>query len=89
MVYKIKNNLQWINMLNTNISNELTCTGLEAIRSPATLPPTTRPSGLTKETLIPPDLLLAPCVSVGMNDPDKESISKRPSYVTVPPEANG
>jgi hypothetical protein len=39
---------------------ELTCTGLAATRSPATLPPTTRPSGLAKETLIPPDLLLVP-----------------------------
>lgn len=55
-----------------------TCTGLAATNSPATPPPTTRPSGLAKETLIPPDLLLVPAVSLGMNEPDKESISNRP-----------
>ena len=57
---------------------ELTRTGLAAIRSPATPPPTTRPSGLAKETLIPPARFLVPPLSVGTNDPVKESISKRP-----------
>jgi len=56
----------------------LACTGLAATRRPATPPPTTRPSGLARETDIPPDLLLVPWLSVGMNEPDKESISKRP-----------
>jgi len=55
-----------------------TCTGPAATSRPATPPPTTRPSELDNETLIPPDLLLVPWFSVGMNDPDKESISKRP-----------
>ena len=61
-----------------NRGRSLTCTGLAATRRPATPPPTTRPSGLANETDIPPDLLLVPWLSVGMNDPDKESISKRP-----------
>lgn len=55
-----------------------TCTGLAATNSPATPPPTTRPSGLANETLIPPDLLLVPPLSFGMNDPDSDNISKRP-----------
>jgi len=55
-----------------------TCTGLAATSKPATPPPTTRPSGLAKETLIPPDLFLMPPLSEGMNEPVKESISKRP-----------
>lgn len=55
-----------------------TWTGLAATNRPATPPPTTRPSGLAKETLIPPDLLLVPPLSLGMNEPDKESISNRP-----------
>jgi hypothetical protein len=55
-----------------------TCTGLAATSRPATPPPTTRPSGLANETLIPPDLLLVPPVSVGINEPDKDNISKRP-----------
>jgi len=56
----------------------ITCTGLAATRRPATPPPTTRPSGLANETLIPPDLLLVPPFSVGMKEPDNESNSKRP-----------
>ena len=55
-----------------------TCTGPAATSRPASPPPTTRPSGPAKETLIPPDLLFVPPKSVGRNDPDKESISKRP-----------
>ena len=55
-----------------------TCTGLAATSRPATPPPTTRPSGLANETLIPPDLLLVPPVSLGINEPDKDNISKRP-----------
>lgn len=54
------------------------CTGLAATNRPATPPPTTRPSGLANETLIPPDLLLVPPLSVGINDPDNDNISKRP-----------
>lgn len=52
--------------------------GLAATNNPATPPPTTRPSGLARDTLIPPDLLLVPPVSLGMNEPDKERISNRP-----------
>lgn len=55
-----------------------TWTGLAATNRPATPPPTTRPSGLAKETLMPPDLFLIPPVSDGINDPVSESISKRP-----------
>lgn len=66
-----------------------TCTGLAATKRPATPPPTTRPSGLASETLIPPDLLRAPPLSVGMKDPERESNSNRPSYVKVPPDESG
>lgn len=66
-------NIEWAPYLGT-------CTGLAAMRSPATPPPTTRPSGPAKETLIPPDLLLVPPASLGMNEPDKDSISKRPCH---------
>ncbi|KAF7828362.1 uncharacterized protein G2W53_019526 [Senna tora] len=52
--------------------------GLAATNRPATPPPTTRPSGLAKETLMPPDLLRVPPLSLGMNDPDKDNISNRP-----------
>lgn len=55
-----------------------TWTGLAARSKPATPPPMTRPSALAKETLIPPDLLLVPPFSDGMNDPDNESNWKRP-----------
>lgn len=55
-----------------------TCTGLAATNRPATPPPTTRPSGLAKETLMPPDLLRVPPLSLGMKDPDNDRISKRP-----------
>lgn len=55
-----------------------TCTGLAATNSPATPPPSTRPSGLAKETLMPPDRFLIPPVSAGINDPVRESISNRP-----------
>lgn len=65
-------------VLNEKRGRLLTCTGLAATRRPATPPPTTRPSGLANDTDIPPVLLLVPWLSVGMNDPDKESISKRP-----------
>lgn len=64
-------NIEW----ETHLS---TWTGLAAMRSPATPPPMTRPSGPAKETLIPPDLLLVPPTSLGMNEPDRDSISKRP-----------
>lgn len=48
-----------------------TCTGLAATSSPATPPPTTRPSGLAKDTLIPPDrlFLIPPLVIVSQNVP--------------------
>lgn len=55
-----------------------TCTGLAATNRPATPPPTTRPSGLDKDTLMPPDLLRVPPISFGMNEPDKERISNSP-----------
>lgn len=55
-----------------------TCTGLAATNRPATPPPTTRPSGLAKDTLMPPDLLRVPPLSLGMNEPDKDRISNRP-----------
>jgi len=62
------------------------CTGEAAVRSPATQPPRTRPSGPASETLSPPVRLRWPPFSDRRNDPDRDSISKRPSYVTVPPE---
>jgi len=62
------------------------CTGEAAVRSPATLPPRTRPSGPASETLSPPVRLRWPPFSDRRNDPDRDSISNRPSYVTVPPE---
>nr|GMD74997.1 protein cornichon homolog 4-like [Ipomoea batatas] len=52
--------------------------GPAATNRPATPPPTTRPSGLAKETLIPPDLLRIPPDSEGINDPVNDNISKRP-----------
>lgn len=56
-----------------------TCTGLAAISSPASVPPTTRPSGLAKEMLMPPVRPTRdPPKSVGVKDPDKERISNRP-----------
>ena len=55
-----------------------TWTGLAATRRPATPPPTTRPSGLARDTLIPPDRLRVPLFSVGIKEPDKDSNSKRP-----------
>lgn len=55
-----------------------TCTGLAAINRPATPPPTTRPSGPAKETLMPPDLLRVPPLSLSMNEPDRDRISNRP-----------
>lgn len=58
--------------------NSITWTGLAATSRPAIPPPTTRPSGLAKETLIPPDLLFVPPFSVGMNEPDRESNWKWP-----------
>lgn len=66
------------------IENSFTWTGLAAISSPASVPPTTRPSGLAKEMLIPPVLLVVrePPNSVGVKDPDKERISNRP-YTTI------
>ena len=45
---------------------ESTCTGPAATNRPASPPPTTRPSGPAKETLIPPDLLFVPPLSVGI-----------------------
>lgn len=56
----------------------LTWIGLAAINKPATPPPITRPSGPASETLNPPVLLLAPPVSVTVNEPDNDSISNRP-----------
>jgi hypothetical protein len=55
-----------------------TCTGLAATNKPATPPPTTRPSGLAKETLMPPDLLRVPPLSFGVKEPDKDRISNNP-----------
>lgn len=63
--------------------NSVTCTGPAAINRPASPPPITLPSGPAKETLIPPDLLFVPAFSVGINDPDNESISKRPCNKTT------
>lgn len=57
---------------------ELTWIGLAASNKPATPPPITRPSGPANETLNPPVLLLTPPVSVTVNEPDNERISKRP-----------
>lgn len=62
------------------------CTGEAAVRSPATPPPKTRPSGPARETLSPPVRLRWPPFSDRRNEPDSDSISNRPSYVTVPPE---
>jgi hypothetical protein len=58
-----------------------TCTGEAAVRSPATLPPRTRPSGPASETLSPPVRLRWPPSSDRRNDPDRDSISKRPCAV--------
>lgn len=53
--------------------------GEAAVSIPATPPPITRPSLPAKETLRPPvRCRLPPPTSVGRNEPDKESISKRP-----------
>ena len=52
--------------------------GLAATSKPAMPPPMTRPSGPAKETLKPPVRLLALLVSLTVNDPDKDNISKRP-----------
>jgi hypothetical protein len=44
----------------------------------------TRPSAAAKETLIPPErLLVAPPLSDGVKDPDKESSSNRPLFNMV------
>lgn len=55
-----------------------TCMGPAATSSPATPPPITRPSGPDKDTLMPPDRLFVPPLSLGVNDPVRDSISKRP-----------
>lgn len=52
--------------------------GVAATNKPATPPPTTRPSGLANDTVIPPVLLRVPSESLGMNDPDSDNISNRP-----------
>lgn len=56
----------------------LTWRGPAAVNKPAIPPPITRPSGPANETLNPPVLLLIPPLSVTVNDPDKDNISKRP-----------
>jgi len=55
-----------------------TCTGAAAIRRPATLPPSTRPSGPDKHTLRPPVLLLWPPFSDGRYEPESARISNLP-----------
>ena len=52
--------------------------GVAATSKPATPPPTTRPSGLANDTVIPPVLLRVLSESIGLNDPDSDSISYRP-----------
>lgn len=47
---------------------------MAATSEPATPPPTTRPSGLANDTVIPPVLLRVLSESIGMNDPDSESV---------------
>lgn len=67
--------------LNSQISSsaaEITCTGPAATSKPASPPPITRPSGPANEMLIPPDLLFVNPFSVGIYEPVKERISKRP-----------
>lgn len=61
-----------------NLKEYLTWTGPAAINKPASPPPITRPSGPANETLMPPLILFVPPLLLGMKDPDKESISKRP-----------
>jgi len=56
----------------------LTWIGLAAISQPATLPPTTRPSGPARDMLRPPFLLLTPPDSLNVYDPVNDSISNRP-----------
>lgn len=56
----------------------LTWTGLAAMSIPARPPPTILPFGPAKEMLIPPDRPLVPPFSVGIKEPDRESISNRP-----------
>lgn len=55
-----------------------TWTGDAAVRSPATPPPSTRPSGPDNDTLKPPVLLRWPPASDRKNDPESDKISKRP-----------
>jgi len=52
--------------------------GPAAVKSPATPPPITRPSGPASETLNPPVRLFMPLLSATVNDPDKDKISNRP-----------
>nr|ACL52488.1 unknown [Zea mays] len=66
-----------------------TCTGVAAISIPATQPPTMRPSLPASATLKPPVLLRVSPSSASKNEPERESISKWPSYVTIPPEVAG
>ena len=64
--------------MNEKKVTQRTCTGEAAVRSPATLPPRTRPSGPASETLSPPVRLRWPPFSDRRNDPDRDSISNRP-----------
>ena len=57
---------------------EQTCIGVQAIRTPATPPPKTRPSGPANETLSPPVRVRWPPISCTRNDPDSDSSSNRP-----------
>lgn len=62
-----------------NMKIDHTWIGLAAISKPATPPPMTRPSGPASETLNPPFRLLMPLpLSLTVNEPDKDRISKRP-----------
>ena len=63
----------------------VTWTGLDAIRTPPTPPPMTRPSGLARDTLSPPVLLREPPLSVTKYEPDRHTISKRPYQIKSPP----
>lgn len=55
-----------------------TWTGDAAVRSPATPPPKTRPSGPASNTLNPPVRLRWPPLSERRNEPESDRISNRP-----------
>lgn len=60
------------------IKRKYTFTGVAATVNPETKPPTTRPSAPDKVMVIIPDLPYLSGISVGVKDPEKERISKRP-----------